>query len=155
MANNNERSEQFDFGSRIVVPTRESPVFVSQRGQLEYPLDAESEGTLKISLKRLIPELNRVQALTIPAGATSFDIANSDAMKLTGAAAVTIATIVGGYDGQKLTLIFTDGNITITDDATANRNTVNLSAAFTSTANDVLQLIYDGVSWFEVSRSTN
>lgn len=33
--------------------------------------------------------------------------------------------------------------------------TVDLSAAFTSADDTVLQIIYDGTSWYEVSRSVN
>lgn len=125
------------------------------RYQLEYPLDPESEGALVDSLERVIKDIpirqNRVQ-FTIASGATSFAVA-SNYMVLTGAAAVTIATIVGGREGSILTLSFVDGNITITDDATATADTINLTAAFVSTANGILQLLYDGTSWREVGRS--
>ena len=128
-----------------------------QRAQLQYPLDAESKGALRGILEELIKDVairqNRVP-LTIASGATSFGI-SSGYMLLSGAAAVTIATIIGGKEGQILTLEFTDANITITDDATAAADTVNLSVAFTSTADDVLRLLYNGTSWREVSRSVN
>lgn len=127
------------------------------RAQLQYPLDPESKGALRVALeeiqKDVIQKRSRIQ-FTISTGATSFAVA-SDYMVLTGAAGVTIATIVGGREGQILTLSFTDANITITDDATAAAGTVNLSAAFTSTGNDVMRLLFDGISWREVSRSVN
>ncbi len=130
---------------------------MSERAQIEYPLDPASEGALRLALenieKDVIRKRNRVQ-LTIIAGATSFAVA-SDYLVLTGAAAVTIATIIGGKEGMILTLEFTDTNVTITDDATAAADTVNLSAAFTSSANDTMQLIYNGTSWREISRSVN
>lgn len=130
---------------------------VEQRSQLKYPLDNESLGTLKLALEQIekdvIRKRNRVQ-MTIPSGTVSFNVA-SDYMVLTGAAGVTIATIAGGREGQVLTLEFTDANVTITDDATSAMNTVNLSAAFTSTANDTMQLLFNGTSWREVSRSVN
>ncbi len=128
-----------------------------KRSQLEYPLDIQSVSLLKDFLERNFPAYlyrSIKQTLTIQSGATSFNIL-SNYIVLTGAAAVTIATIIGGYEGQKIILQFTDSNVTITDDATGNLNTVNLSSAFTSTANDVLTLIYDGTSWREVSRSVN
>lgn len=128
-----------------------------QRSQLQYPLDAESKGTLKLALedveKDVIRKRNRVQ-FTILSGATSFNVA-SDYMVLTAQAAVTIAKIGGGREGQILVLEFTDANVTITDDATSAADTVNLSAAFTSTADDTMQLLYNGISWREVSRSVN
>lgn len=141
---------EFNFGDNQ--KNTETPT--KQRFQLEYPLDQESEGALKTPVRNIMRDLQRVQALTIPAGATSFEV-RGERMELTGAAAVTIATIAQGYNGQVLTLYFTDTNITITDDASGNQNTVNLSAAFTSTANDVLQLLSNGTSWREVSRSVN
>lgn len=127
------------------------------RSQLAYPLDAESMGALKLALelvqKDVIQKRNRVQ-LIIPSGATSFNVA-SDFMVLTGAAAVTIDIIKGGREGQILTLQFKDANVTITDTSTGAADTVNLSAAFTSTAEDTIQLIFDGTSWRETSRSVN
>lgn len=129
----------------------------AQRAQLQYPLDLQSEGALARALENvergIVRKRNRFP-LTIPSGATTFNV-GSDYMVITGAAAVTIATIGGGQEGQILTLQFTDGNVTITDDATATADTVNLSAAFTSSADDVMQLLYDGTSWREVTRSAN
>ena len=128
-----------------------------ERAQIQYPLDAQSEGALKLALenveKDVIRKRNRF-TLTLLAGATNFNV-GSDYMVLTAQAAVTIATIGGGREGQVLTLSFTDANITITDTATGAANTINLSAAFTSSADDVLCLLYDGISFREVSRSVN
>jgi len=127
------------------------------RAQLEYPLDDQSKGALKFALeeieKDVIRKRNRVQFI-ITTAATSFSVA-SDFMVLSAQAGVTIARITGGREGQILTLQFSDANITITDDATSNADTINLSAAFTSTANDTMQLLYDGTSWREISRSVN
>ncbi|MBM3328201.1 MAG: hypothetical protein FJY67_01850 [Calditrichaeota bacterium] len=80
----------------------------------------------------------------------------SNTMRLTGdGGGNTIGTITGGENGQTLTLIFLNDKITITDDATEAANSVNLSAAFTSVDGTVLQLVFDGTSWREVSRSVN
>ncbi len=96
-----------------------------------------------------------VQTTTLGVAATTLAIIN-DVVVLTGdAGGNTLATITGGVIGQRLTIIFTDANVTITDDGTSATNTVNLSAAFTSTANDTLTLIYDGTSWRETARSVN
>lgn len=94
-------------------------------------------------------------ALTLGAAATTF-AATSNVMTITGdGGGNTIATITGGINGQLLTLIFVDGNVTITDDNTHASDSVDLSAAFTSADDTVLQLVYDGTSWYEISRSTN
>ena len=92
---------------------------------------------------------------TLAAAATTLAITR-DVMTITGdAGANTLATITGGLSGQLLTLIFVDSLVTITDDATGTANTVNLSAAFTSTSNDTLTLVFNGTSWREVARSVN
>ena len=127
------------------------------RSQVAYPLDPESVGALMDFLEKNFPSYlarSRKDSLTIPSGATSFDV-SSNYMVITGAAGVTIATIKGGYEGQIITLEFVDTNITITDTATGAADTVNLSAAFTSSANDTMQIIYNGTSWREVCRSVN
>ena len=130
---------------------------VLQRAQLQYPLDLESEGALKLALenvgKDVIRRRNRIQTVLL-SGATFFNVA-SDYMVMTAQAAVTIATIGGGREGQILTLQFGDANITITDTGTGAADTVNLGSAFVSSANATLQLLYDGISWREVGRSSS
>ena len=119
--------------------------------------DVIAEGQLRNFLERSFPSYkyrSRKDELTILNGATDFHV-TSNYMVLTGAAAVTIARIIGGYEGQSIVLGFTDGNVTITDDASGNAVTVNLSAAFTGSANDIIELMYNGTSWREVSRSVN
>jgi len=126
-----------------------------QRSQLQYPLDNESKGTLKLALedveKDVIRRRRRVQ-LTV--SGTSFIVA-SDYMVISAASAVTIATIAGGKEGQILTLEFADSNITMSDDSTGALDTLNLSAAFIGSANDTLQILYNGTSWKEIARSAN
>ncbi len=129
----------------------------NKRSQVEYPLDPESEGALKEFLEKNFPAYMaraRKDTLTILTGATFFNV-SSNYMVVSAAAGVTIALIKGGYEGQILTLEFTDTNVTITDTSTGAADTVNLSAAFTSTANDTMQLVYNGTSWREVCRSVN
>lgn len=92
---------------------------------------------------------------TLGAGVTTFAV-TGDVMVITGdGGANTIATITGGGTGQELTLIFVDANVTITDTDAHTANTVDLSAAFTSADDTVLKLVFDGTSWYEVSRSVN
>jgi hypothetical protein len=127
------------------------------RAQLKNPLDEESKGILKQTLAEILKDViirrNRIQ-LTLPAGAVNFNV-QSSYMVLTAGAGVTIATIKGGQEGMILTLEFTDGNVTITDTATGASDTVNLSGAFTGSADDTMQLIHNGTSWRELSRSVN
>jgi hypothetical protein len=95
------------------------------------------------------------QSLTLGAAATTAAV-TSNVVKITGdAGGNTLGTITGGTSGMELTIIFVDALVTITDDGSATANTVNLSAAWTSTAGDTLTLIFDGTSWFETGRSVN
>lgn len=148
-----ENEQTWDFGGNQQPFGQATPAGV-QRAQIQYPLDAESFGALKVALQRVLPELSHSQAINIPSGATTFEV-RGDVMVVTADVGVTIATITGGYDGRIITLVFTDANVTITDTGTGVNNTVNLSAAFTSTAEDVLQLVFTNRSWREVTRSTN
>jgi hypothetical protein len=93
--------------------------------------------------------------LTLGAGATTFAV-SSNVMTITGdAGSNTIATITGATNGQLLTLIFADALVTVTDDNTHVANSVDLSGTFTSADDTVLQLVFDGTSWYEISRSVN
>ena len=95
------------------------------------------------------------EAVTCGAAATTFAV-DSNLVTVTGdAGGNTIATITGGVAGQLVTLIFVDALVTVTDTAAHTANTVDLSAAFTSADDTVLQLVFDGTSWYEVSRSVN
>lgn len=95
-------------------------------------------------------------AVTLGAAATALAITTS-AVTVTGdVGANTVATITGAtVSGQIVILTFVDALVTITDDAGGGANTVNLSAAFTSTVNDTMTLIYNGTSWREVARAVN
>ncbi|MFA5128555.1 MAG: hypothetical protein WC445_01160 [Patescibacteria group bacterium] len=94
-------------------------------------------------------------AATIANAATTF-AAQGNVMTVTGdAGGNTVATITAGVVGQRLTMKFVDALVTITDTDAATANTVNLSAAFTSTANDTMTIVFDGNKWFEVSRAIN
>jgi len=96
-----------------------------------------------------------IQSKTLAGAATTFAL-TSDIVILTGdGGGNTLATITGGTNGQLLTILFVDSFVTITDTDAATSDTVNLSAAFTGTATDVITLVYSGVKWFEVSRSVN
>jgi hypothetical protein len=93
--------------------------------------------------------------VTLGVAATTF-ATGSNLMTVTGdAGSNTVATITGGFSGQEMSIIFADALVTITDDASGALNTINLSAAFTSAANTVLTLLFNGTSWYEKSRSVN
>lgn len=92
--------------------------------------------------------------ITLGAAATTF-AANSNSIEITGdAGANTIGTITGGASGAVLFLTFVDANVTITDTDATTADTVNLSSAFTSADDTVLQLVFDGTQWFEAGRNS-
>ena len=94
-------------------------------------------------------------AITLAAAATTF-VTASNCMSVTGdPGSNTITTISGGISGQEMSVIFKDALVTITNDDSGVADTIDLSAALTGAAGTVLKLLYDGTSWYEVSRSVN
>jgi hypothetical protein len=98
-----------------------------------------------------------MNALTLGVGAVTFAAAGM-AMVITGdGGANVIATITGGTAGQTLLLEFVDALVTITDTAGHAANTIDLVGAvdLVSADDTMLLLVFDGTSWYEVSRSVN
>lgn len=96
-----------------------------------------------------------ITPVTLGVGVTTF-AAVGEVMQITGnAGANVVATITGGVTGQLLMLIFVDGFVTVTDDNTHVANTTDLSGAFVSADDTTLRLLFDGISWYEISRSVN
>jgi len=101
------------------------------------------------------PMGNTAQETTLAAAATELAV-TKNFVTLTGDGdSNTLATITGGVVGQLLTILFVDALVTITDTDAHTANTVDLSDAFVSADDTVLELIFDGTSWYEVSRSVN
>lgn len=95
-----------------------------------------------------------VNTITLDAATTIAITKNVHILDCVGAE--TLTTITGGLAGSMLTIIFFDADVcTVTDDATCTANTINISAAYLSSADDTLTLISDGTCWREVSRSVN
>lgn len=94
---------------------------------------------------------------TLGVGATTF-AADSNVVELDcDGFGNNISTITGGVSGQILILIFEDGNCTIVDDDNNGANATNLNGSgnYTAADDDTLTLVYDGTSWYELSRSVN
>lgn len=60
-----------------------------------------------------------------------------------------IDTITASFNGARLTLVFS-GILTVND-----ASNLKLAGNFTTSADDVLNLVCNGTNWYEVSRSTN
>lgn len=66
-----------------------------------------------------------------------------------------LTTITGGITGQIVTIKFADA-CTITDNDGAISNTIDINETFqTFAAKDALQLLFDGISWYEAGHSDN
>lgn len=90
-------------------------------------------------------------ATTLAAAASSFSAAGRNVVTLTGdGGGNTVTSITGGVDGQELTIIFTDSNVTISDGSS-----LKLAGNMTGTADDTLTLVSNGTNWYEKGRSIN
>ena len=129
----------------------------SPEGRLAFSV----EGTEAMSIDE-IGDVKIVNALSTAEKPLSLGVAAStfvvtrNVLTVTGdSGGNTIATITGANSGQILIMIFTDVNVTITDDNSHASDSIDLSAAFTSSDDATLTIIYNGVSWYETSRSIN
>ncbi len=122
---------------------------------VDDPANGQVDFTIAANLTTsTLPALTSAN-LTLGDGVTALPV-DSNVVIVTGdGGANTIATITGGVNGQLVTLIFVDGLVTITGDDTHGADSADLSAAFTSADDTTLQLVYNGTSWYEVSRSSN
>lgn len=92
---------------------------------------------------------------TLGVGIATFAV-TGEAKVMTGdGGANVVTTITGGRTGQVLYLIFTDGNITMTNDDGHGANTLDLAGNLVSADDTTLTLIFDGTSWYELARSVN
>jgi hypothetical protein len=83
-------------------------------------------------------------------GDTTPDVSSGDIYSTNNTNPTTITTFDNGHAGQVIRIVFTDANTTI-----AESGNIKLSAAFTSTADDTMTLLFNGANWYELSRSVN
>lgn len=99
-----------------------------------------------------------VQTTTMAAGATSLNVSKNIIILTGDAGGNTLNTLVTGAPaGQEITIIFTDANITVVNDDAHTANQVDLLGGVNLVSADdtVLKLVFNGTSWYEVSRSVN
>ncbi len=72
-------------------------------------------------------------------------VADGNIFKTANSGATVITTFHDGIVGQEILIIFTDAFTTI-----AETDNIKLSAAFTSTVDDTMKLVFDGTSWYEI-----
>ncbi len=122
--------------------------------------DALNEAAFRQDLERVLDRLGgelsggTAVLANVDADATP-SVANGDIMVMTNTGATTVTAFDDAAVGQRLLLIFTDGNTTIQDASIGGVIQLNGGANFTGSANDTLELVWDGTNWYEVSRSVN
>ncbi len=118
---------------------------------------AEDIGTSAIRPRVIYGDTVSTQNTPTTLGVAAATFAQSTGLHtMTGdAGGNTVTTITAGVGGQTLTLLFVDSDITITDDNAHTADTVDLNAAFVSADDTTLQLLHDGTSWYELTRSVN
>lgn len=102
-----------------------------------------SNTTGNVSSGAVVPTIASATNMTL--------LGNSDTYNISGT--TNIATILGGWEGRTVRLVFA-GALTITN-ATGTQNSVRLSGAvnFTTTANAALSLTHNGTQWYETGRA--
>jgi hypothetical protein len=123
------------------------------RGQNGETIDNTTDGQVAISG---ITTNAAMQSKTLAASDTTFAI-TSNSITLTGDGGTnTLAIMTGGGIGN-YTILFVDGLITVTDDATNAANTIDLvgSSNLTSADDTILYVFFNGTSFYEISRSVN
>lgn len=146
-------------GGILLSSTLTTAVVVTAKGAASHTANLfegqDSAAAIQVSIGATGIIASRMASVTLAAAATTL-AATRNVVKVTGdAGGNTIATITGGVSGALLTLIFVDALVTITDTAAATADTINTSAAFVSSANDTMTLVFDGNKWFEVARAVN
>ena len=124
---------------------------------------ATNAGNITTNISNITANANEIsylkakQAINL-SGSTSFNSENKSLTLLNDSIGLgTLNTITGAEEGQKIVIIFQD-TLTVTDNDSATSNTINLQGStsnFAAGQYDTLQLIYDGTSWYEISRSVN
>ncbi|MFA7373138.1 MAG: glycosyl hydrolase family 28-related protein [bacterium] len=92
--------------------------------------------------------------VTFDNGATSPSVAYNyyltDIFQTANTSPTNITSFSGGYAGQKIIIKFTDTNTTVT-----NNGNIRTAGPFTSTTDDMITFVFDGMNWCETSRSIN
>ena len=109
--------------------------------------------------KVLIP--NRFQTSTGANVASANDLTlgnDGNVFTITGTTQINAITTTNWQAGSEIILIF-NASVTVKNNTAGGANTALMLLAggvdFSATSNDVLKLVYNGTSWFEVSRSVN
>ena len=116
----------------------------------------------ELTIERNIVKLNnRFQTSTGADVASANDLTlgnDGNVFTITGTTQINAITTTNWQAGSEIILIF-NASVTVKNNTAGGANTAVMllagGADFSATANDVLKLVYNGTSWFEVSRSVN
>jgi len=98
-----------------------------------------------------------LQSTTLGVGAVTL-ASTSNIITLTGDGSANVLATITGAEIGLYTIQFVDGLITITDDDTHGADSIDLTgtAADLTSADDlILQLLYDGISFYQIGSSAN
>ena len=88
---------------------------------------------------------------TLSRGGSSESVRECEQGTVSSSSARTITSLTDGYEGQRLILIFTDSNTTL---SSSGGNLKLTDGTFAATTEDTIQLIFNGASWLELGRTT-
>jgi hypothetical protein len=122
--------------------------------------DPLGEAVFRNDLERTLDELagqvsggQSVETFT-DADATP-DVSRADVFAEANTGATTITAFDNGAVGQRIVIIFSTANTTIQDASVGGVIQLAGGANFVGSANDTLELIFDGTNWYELTRSVN
>jgi len=151
--------------TNLVYPQSSTDMVVSTRPSTSTNLIFKSTGTTPTETARMTTEGNtlysgRIEAFkgSNVASANDLTLGLGNVFHITGATQLNAIIVLNWQAGSEITLIF-DSTPTVKNNTAGGAGTAVMllagGADFSATANDVLKLVYDGTSWFEVSRSVN
>lgn len=146
-------------GSATLGLTGSGNVKLNAQGDVVLKLPS-SNGTLAttadIGIQHAGNKILEINGTQITPSHYSLNLNNSGSVILTASSSSDLlAKITGGSLGQKLTIVFASA-VQVESNNANDTNTINLATASTTfTANDVLELFFNGTNWLEISRTIN
>lgn len=122
--------------------------------------NGEFLGSLNGTAARAIAGVQAGSATDLEGGVVTASVTGLNLITLTDSNNATtsedIDTLTGAVAGQVVTIIFAEA-VDVTDNETGAADTINVDSnlGLQFSANDSLQLIYNGTSWYEIGRAHN
>ena len=118
-------------------------------GAIELQTAGGGDGTARTTRVKVTPAGLTSLYNGDPVASAASIVPSGNLFHVTGTTDITSITSTDVTAGTRITIIFDDA-LTFTDG-----NNLKLAGNFTTSADDTITLVYDGTSWFEVSRSAN